>query len=70
LAEYSQTNGFSRGSIGESIDRVVLHRPVELARVIGDCPTTRRGEALTGVLDWAHREFVGAGTQPSTARFS
>jgi hypothetical protein len=48
----------------------VLHRPVELARVIGDCPTTRRGEALTGVLDWAHREFVGAGTQPSTARFS
>jgi hypothetical protein len=30
----------------------------------------RGAKILTGVLDWAHCEFVGAGTQPSTARFS
>jgi hypothetical protein len=35
LAEYSQTDGFFRGSIAESTHWMVLHRPVELARLTG-----------------------------------
>jgi hypothetical protein len=30
----------------------------------------RSAEILTGVLDWTHCEFVGAGAQSSTARFN
>jgi hypothetical protein len=39
LTEYSQTDRYSRGSIIESTDWMVLHRPVELA-------------AETGQVDW------------------
>jgi hypothetical protein len=35
LTKYSQTDRFSRGSIVESTHWMVLHRPVELAALIG-----------------------------------
>ena len=36
MIDYSQTDGFSRGSIVEPTYLMVLHRPVELAGLTGD----------------------------------
>jgi hypothetical protein len=41
LTEYSQTDGSSAGVIVESMHWMVLHRPVELARVIGNLKRSR-----------------------------
>jgi hypothetical protein len=41
FTEYSQTDGFCRRSILESKHKIVLHRPVEPARVIGNIGTGR-----------------------------
>jgi hypothetical protein len=38
LTEYSQTDGFFRGSIAKSTHWMVLHRPVELAAQTGQVP--------------------------------
>jgi len=47
LAQLGQTVGSARGSTAESMHWIVLHRPVELAALIGEWPTTQHAPPLT-----------------------